>query len=287
MALINHAKKEINAKIVYFGPAGSGKSTALKYVFSRIKPTLRGELKNIPAGGDNLLFFDFSPFDGPLRDGYRVRLHVYTLTGPVTNPATWKMTLKGADGLIIMVDASPAQTAVIQESISQLRDFLSAYGVGLHDTPAVLQLNRFEREQIISGPEQLAASINLADLPCCVSCAASGEGVLESLTALSKLVLDRVDEKDVQKDGRRDEDVREALSEDTDDALDLSSDAVVDEPGYTSPVSIPQAQAGGVPPVSLACSGVSEQDGVISIPLDISCGGTNHRLIVKVSVNPE
>jgi signal recognition particle receptor subunit beta len=287
MALINHAKKEINAKIVYFGPAGSGKSTALQYIFSRIKPALRGELKSIPAGGDNLLFFDFSPFDGPLRDGYRVRLHVYTLTGPVTNPATWKMTLKGADGLIIMVDASPDRISAIHESISQLRDFLSAYGVGLHDTPAVLQLNRFEREQIIAGPEQLAASINLADLPCCVSCAASGEGVLEALTALSKLVLDRVDEKDVQKDGCRDEGVREPLPEDTDDALELSPDALVNEANQLSQVTISQTQAGASPTASLVCPGVSEENGVIRIPLDVSYGGTNHRLIVKVFVNLE
>src|SRR6185369_12107232 len=113
MALVNHAKKEINAKIVFYGPAGSGKSTALNYIYSRIKPSLRGDLKTVPAGADNLFLFDFSPFEAPLPDGYRVRMHVYTLAGNVTNPATWKMTLKGADGVIIMVnpDVEESETA--------------------------------------------------------------------------------------------------------------------------------------------------------------------------------
>ncbi len=283
MALVNHAKKEINAKIVYFGPAGSGKSTALKYIFSRIKPALRGELKNIPAGADNLLFFDFSPFDGPLRDGYRVRLHVYTLTGQVANPATWKMTLKGADGLIIMVDASPARISDVQAGITQLRDFLSAYGVGLHDTPAVLQLNRFERNQDVLGAEQLAASINLSELPLCSSCAATGEGVLESLTTLSRLVLDRVSEKDIRSTGN----AVELPDENAGEALELSPDTIMDEARHLVEVSGSQPMSVELPPVSLACHQVSAEEGVLRIPLVISCGTASHRLVVTVSVNPE
>jgi signal recognition particle receptor subunit beta len=195
MALVNHAKMEINAKIVYFGPPGSGKSTALEYIFSRIKPSLRGEIKNVPAGGDKLLFFDFSPFDRPLNDAYRLRLHVYTLTGPVTNQETWKMTLKGADGIMIMVDASRERFSEVQESIARLRGFLSTYGVRLHDTSAVLQLNRFEREQVVMDVEHLLSGMDLKGLPFCYSCADRGEGLLEALTTLSRFVLERLAEK--------------------------------------------------------------------------------------------
>jgi len=195
MALVNHAKMEINAKIVYFGPPGSGKSTALEYIFSRIKPSLRGKIKNVPVGGDKLLFFDFSPFDRPPNDAYRLRLHVYTLTGPVTNQATWKMTLKGADGIMIMVDASRERFSEVQESIARLRGFLTAYGVRLDDTSALLQLNRFEREQLVMDVEHLVSGVDLKGLPFCYSRADRGEGLLEALTTLSRFVLGRLAEK--------------------------------------------------------------------------------------------
>jgi hypothetical protein len=283
MALVNHAKREINAKIVYFGPAGSGKSTALQYIFSRIKPSLRGELKKVPASGDNLLFFDFSPFDGPLHDGYRVRLHVYTLTGRVTNPATWKMTLKGADGLIIMVDASAERISDVQESISQLRDFLAAYGVGLHDTSAVLQLNALKGEQSLINSEQLASSIDLSGLTCCLSCAATGEGVLEALTTLSRLVLDRVAEKDNRRDGNLEETVEAASG----DLLELPGETSSEDVGNLSGVAAAQIQSETLPPISLACHGACVVGTILRFPLDISCGGSNRRLLVTVSVEPE
>lgn len=278
MALVNHAKKEINAKIVYFGPAGSGKSLALQYIFSRIKPALRGELKKVPAGADNLLCFDFSPFDGPLSDGYRVRLHIYTLTGRVTNPATWRMTLKGADGLIIMLDNSSASISAIQESLFQLRDFLSAYGVSLHDIPAVLQLNRCEGGQYSTDPEMLAASVDLESLPRCLSCAATGTGVLESLTTLSRLVLNRVAENESGRDSSDAGDVKERR-ESPDDmsevALPDSCDAA-----HSAPVEI-------APSISVAVGEEKIEGATLRIPLDISCGGTSRRMIVTVSVAPE
>ncbi|HEX9078618.1 MAG TPA: gliding-motility protein MglA, partial [Desulfuromonadaceae bacterium] len=79
MAIINHAKREINAKIVYFGHEGAGKGTSLQYVYSRIKPSLRGELKVLPTAGSALLFFDFTQFEQPLFNGYRIRFQIYTL----------------------------------------------------------------------------------------------------------------------------------------------------------------------------------------------------------------
>jgi len=282
MALVNHAKKEINAKIVYFGPAGSGKSTALRYIFSRIKPSLRGELKNVPAGADNLLFFDFSPFDGPLRDGYRVRLHVYTLTGRVTNPATWKMTLKGADGLIIMLDDSPGRILDAQESVFQLRDFLSGYGVGLHDTPAVLQINRFEPEQEFIAPDQLASSINLADVPCCLSSAVTGRGVLEALTTLSRLVLNRV----TQKESGRVEDADSAAG-DSKGILDPSDDTSDVMSIVLSAADVCSTPSEKFPPISLAINGAGIEGTTLRIPLDISCGTACRRVIVTVSVEQE
>jgi len=192
MALVNHAKKEINAKIVYFGPAGSGKNTAFTYIYSRIKSSLRGELRSVPVGSDNLVFFDFSPFEAPLPNGYHLRLHVYTLTGTVTNPAAWKMTLKGADGIMIMVNPAPEHEIDTKDSVSQLRDYLSGYGVGLHETPTVLQLNCFAGENKSDTVLQTAEALDLTTIPTYRTNSASGDGLLESLTTLSRHVLERI-----------------------------------------------------------------------------------------------
>lgn len=272
MALVNHAKKEINAKIVYFGPAQSGKSTVLAYVYSRIKPYLRGELKSVPAGADKLMFFDFSPFEAALPNGYRLRLHIYTLTGTVTNPATWKMTLKGADGIMIMIDPTVAQAAERNASVAQLRDFLSAYGVGLHDTPAVLQLNSSAREILPGEAAEIAASLDLASISTCRTDAASGEGVLEALTTLSRQILDRI-----------------SLS-------DEPSEPVMASPDRSLKIDTPQSyehtvnSRQNIPPsdrslkVALLTDEVIAEGGTIRIPLTIGEGSTLHRLVVTVNV---
>lgn len=281
MALVNHAKKEINAKVVYYGPAGSGKRTALNYIYSRIKPSLRGELKHVPAGADNLLFFDFSPFETPLPNGYRVRLHVYTLTGNVTNPATWKMTLKGADGIIIMVDPAAEQAAETRESVSQLRDFLSAYGVGLHETPAVLQLNSFLQEPPQTETAVIAAALDLSMLPACRSNAACGDGLLEALTTLSSQVLERVKAKE-----QRDEQISntdkpvhdaDAISPDTRPAPDTTIQ-------IDSQIVRKQQGTGDSPLVTLLSGEINVEGTTLRIPLEIQCGNTQRRLLVTVSV---
>lgn len=276
MALVNHAKKEINAKIVYFGPAGSGKRSALTYIYSRIKPSLRGELKSVPAGADKLLFFDFSPFETPLPNGYRVRLHVYTLSGIVTNPATWKMTLKGADGILFMTNPAPEHTAEIRESASQLRDFLSAYGVGLHETPAVLQFNSILRENRPDEDAAIAAGLDLSMLPTCRSNSSSGEGLLEALTMLSRQVLDRITVSSAQ------------FEADIAPPCPPSEIETAEPPGHgISSESDDITYAGESPQIALLSREVVSEGGSIRIPLDITQGDTRRRLFVTVNVGLE
>lgn len=284
MALVNHAKKEINAKIVYYGPAGSGKRTALTYIYSRIKPSLRGELKSVPAGADNLLLFDFSPFDTALTNGYRVRLHIYTLTGTVTNPATWKMTLKGADGIVIMVDAASGLSAETRESVSQLQDFLSAYGVGLHETPAILQLNSFTHLNHAAEESGIAAALDLSTLKTCHTNAAGGEGLLEALAALSSQVLELVKARGQQDDQTNSTDMP---------VLDIAESATATR-STSGPATqmdaeyIPAAQLSFERPlVTLLTEDLSVEGTTLRIPLEIQCGNTQRRVIVTVSVAPE
>lgn len=285
MALVNHAKKEINAKIVYYGAPGCGKSTALTYIYSRIKPSLRGELKNVPAGSDNLLFFDFSPFEAPLPNGYRFRLHVYTLTGTVTNPATWKMTLKGADGIVIMVNPAAEHTAESRENVAQLRDLLSAYGVDLHETPAVLQLNSFTPDTAPVDALQLAETLDLAALTPCRANAARGEGLLEALTLLSRQILDRVNPDEQAQEPRGcTEDLSEpAAPPDTPDVAIIEEDSKVLFDSEATPPSVHD-----VPPrITLLSSDLQVEGTNIRIPLEVQCGGTTNRFVVTVSIAPE
>lgn len=279
MALVNHAKKEINAKIIYFGPVGCGKSAALNYIYSRIKPELRGELKSVPAGGDNLLFFDFSPLDAPLQDGYRVRLHIYTLTGAVTNPATWKMTLKGADGIVIMIDSSPDRLLMAQESVSQLRDYLSSYGVGLHDTPAILQVNESSNSTCVIDYSELAFKLDLPGIVVCRSCADSGKGVLDAVTSLFKQVMERV-----------------ATVENRNDSIPGPATVAVSEglefSDYSGPADGTDLTAEKSEPVDMVRISIPAPDAtvegtVVRIPLEISLGGSRRRLTISVSVDQE
>lgn len=278
MALVNHAKKEINAKIVYYGAPGCGKSTALTYIYSRIKPSLRGELKNVPAGSDNLLLFDFSPFEAPLPNGYRFRLHVYTLSGRVSNPATWKMTLKGADGIVIMVNPAAGHVAETRENVAQLRDFLSAYGVDLHETPAVLQLNNFA-DSVPADAQQLAETLDLAALTSCHANAVRGEGLLEALTLLSRQILDRVNPGE-QVQEQEPHNVSEPVAA-PDAVISTDSAALFDSEAAPAPAFDDK------PRVTLLSSDLQVEGTNIRIPLEVQCGETTNRFVVTVSIAPE
>lgn len=276
MALINHAKKEINAKIVYFGSAKSGKSTALTYIYSRIKPSLRGDLKSVPASDDNLLFFDFSPFEAPLPNGYRFRLHVYTLTGIVNNPATWRMTLKGADGIMIMADPANERIAETRESVAQLRDFLAAYGVGLHETPTLLQLNDTSESSRSVETAKVVEHLELADLPYCRSNSATSEGLLEALRMLSSQVLDRVST--CKQHEEKTETAEKNGSDEPDHLINSSAEIQADQEIK------PNNDIADKPQVTILSNELSVNETTLKIPMNIQYGENKSRLVVTVAI---
>jgi hypothetical protein len=296
MALFNHAKREINAKIVYFGCEGAGKRGSLQYIFDRIKPALRGELKTPASSGDPLFFFDFSPFEKPVFGNYSIRFHVYTLPGKVANPAAWKMTLKGADGVVIVADATPELLPAARQSISDLRGFLSAYGVGLQDIPGVLQLTMTGSTRHRAAAD-LAAELDLPHLEARFSDAVSGEGVLEIFSLLSRQIMTRVGQDDalrvaqsntvpVHDEGSDDGEVSAALA-----VLDRETVRPVYEVSADDATAseLPVAASGeyGNLRIEITAEGASCREGVVRVPLEMTLAGSTRRLVLSIAIDQE
>ena len=191
MASIDHEKKEINAKIVYYGPEGAGKAASLRYIYDKISPRMRSELKSVPVIDSSLLSFDFTPFERPKFADYRLRLTLYTLLGGVRNPASWKMILKGADGLVIVLNAAPSALKMAKQSLGQLRKILGDYGVGLNDIPMALQLNGADQSDQ-GFMKTMVDGLEMRGFPVFLSSLAGGEGLLKTLMAVSRLVMTRI-----------------------------------------------------------------------------------------------
>lgn len=285
MAIVNHAKREINAKIVYYGPPGAGKSTALRYVYDRIRPALRGEFKVLPSNGSSLLFFDFSPFDQPVVGGYRLRLHVYTLQGNVAHAAAWKMTLKGADGLVIVGNGNAGDTSELEECVTLLRGFLGCYGIGLDTLPVVLQLNRADQSGPLDSAE-VARGVGLPVEGACQTTATRGEGVLEALTTISRSILERIRE-------RSDLSPENGGESEAPEPPETATARNEPETSLTEPAGI--EADGGAPPVvetgpvrvSVCQESISTQANLVKIPLDLTWEGGCRRLVVTVAVEAE
>jgi len=292
MALINHAKREINAKIVYYGREGAGKRSSLQYIYDRIKPTLRGELRSPSASGDSLFFFDFCPFENTVFGDYRIRFHVYTLPGKVSNPAAWKMTLKGADGLVIVADASAELAAAERENIQVLRGFLAAYGVGLHDIPCVLQLNKGNSPHNTSVTG-MSAALELPDIPVCLSQPARGEGVLESLSLLSREIMARIGRDDALR--ASDNELKHVEMDDAEVSAVLPSrEEDVYESAHASVPGIEEKSMGTAGSseddgkqfqVVMAGEGASFSGGIVRVPLEFTHAGSTCRLVLSIAID--
>lgn len=188
MALVNQAKREINAKIVFFGPGQAGKGTGLRHVFNKLKPDFRGALKVMSVQGARMLFFDFTPPGDGNVDGFRVRFHLYTVSGPLVDPAAWKMVLKGADGVVFVADSAPQRLEENKTAMGQLVEYLKGYDQSLGTIPAVLQFNKCDLPDALAVAE-LERQLNPSRLVSFKTSSHTGEGVLQGLMALVKTVL--------------------------------------------------------------------------------------------------
>lgn len=191
MALINRAKKEINTKIVYFGPAVSGKTATLERIYKTLPLDCRGNLKSMAVRSDRMLFFDFLPLGSGAMEGYTVRLHLYTAPGTVMDEATWKIVLKGADGVVFVADSAAGRQEANRAALEQLRGLLRDGGGNLDDMAVAIQCNKCD----VAGaalPEVVADSMGAAGFEAVAASALTGEGVMPILSALTRQVLETI-----------------------------------------------------------------------------------------------
>lgn len=188
MSFINYMAREINCKIVYYGPGLCGKTTNLQHIYERTNPDAKGKMISLATETERTLFFDFLPLSlGEIR-GFKTRFHLYTVPGQVFYDASRKLILKGVDGVIFVADSQFERLEANQESLDNLRENLAEQGYDLSKVPFVIQYNKRDLPNVVDLDE-LRATLNPTGVPDFEANARSGEGVFETLKAVSKLVL--------------------------------------------------------------------------------------------------
>lgn len=188
MTFINYASREINCKIVYYGPGLCGKTTNLQHIFESTAPQARGKLISLATETDRTLFFDFMPLELGTVRGFKTRFHLYTVPGQVFYDASRKLILKGVDGVVFVADSQEERMDANVESLYNLEENLQSQGYDLMKLPYVLQLNKRDLPNIIPV-EELAAELRRKEEPVVEAVAASGAGVFDTLKAVAKQVL--------------------------------------------------------------------------------------------------
>ena len=188
MIFINYASREINCKIVYYGPGLCGKTTNLQYIFDSTAPQARGKLISLATETDRTLFFDFMPLELGTVRGFKTRFHLYTVPGQVFYDASRKLILKGVDGVVFVADSQEERMDANIESLYNLEENLQSQGYDLMKIPYVLQLNKRDLNNIVPA-EDLAAELQRKGEPVVEAVASTGQGVFDTLKAVAKQVL--------------------------------------------------------------------------------------------------
>jgi len=188
MSMINYASREINCKLVYYGPGLGGKTTNLEYVYSKVSPDTRGKLISLATEQERTLFFDFLPVDlGTIR-GFKTRFHLYTVPGQVYYNASRRLILKGVDGVVFVADSQAERMDANIAAMQNLYENLYDYGYDPLNIPIVLQWNKRDLPTAVPVHE-LDENLNPDAVLAVEAVAVTGEGVFETLKAVSKAVI--------------------------------------------------------------------------------------------------
>ena len=193
MSIINYASREIQFKIVYYGPALCGKTTNLGYIHKRINPENRGDLVSLATAADRTLFFDFLPLNAVVIKGFVTKFQLYTVPGQVYYAATRKLVLQGVDGVVFVADSQSRQLAENIESLQDLHANLAEEGLDPRTLPLVMQYNKRDLPAAeVSTIEDLDETLNFRGVPHFAANAINGGGVFETLRSIASMVLSRL-----------------------------------------------------------------------------------------------
>ncbi len=188
MSFVNYHSKEINCKIVYYGPGLGGKTTNIQHVYQKTSGDSKGKIISLNNENERTLFFDFLPLDlGEIR-GFKTRFHLYTVPGQVFYEASRKLILRGVDGVVFVADSQVERLDANLESLKSLESNLLEQGYDMSQIPIIMQWNKRDLPNVMSA-EDLSEKLNKWNLQEFEAIATQGNGVFESLKHISKLVL--------------------------------------------------------------------------------------------------
>ena len=199
MVVVSYSGREINAKIVYYGPGLCGKTTNLEKIYDSVPETHRGRMVSMKTQTDRTLFFDLLPLDLGELQGMKTRFLLYTVPGQVYYNATRKLVLKGVDAVVFVADSAPDKMAENRESLSNLETNLKAYGLDLKTIPWVLQYNKRDLPDALPV-EEMDKELNRYNVPTFEAQAVNGGGVFETLRGISKLLLAKISKDVTERD---------------------------------------------------------------------------------------
>ncbi len=188
MSLINYSSREINCKIVYYGPGLGGKTTNIQYIYDKLSPDTKGKLVSLATEMDRTLFFDFLPLELGEVKGYKTRFHLYTVPGQVYYNASRKLILRGVDGVVFVADSQEARFDANVESLFNLHENLKEYTLDLETIPFVMQWNKRDMPDALPVSE-LEEELNPEKYDSFEAVAIKGTGVFDTLKCVAKNVL--------------------------------------------------------------------------------------------------
>ena len=188
MSFLNYSTREINFKVVYYGPGLSGKTTNIKTIYEKVKTDNKGKLVSLATETERTLFFDFFPLDLGTIKGYKVKFHLYTVPGQIYYSSSRKLIMKGVDGIVFVADSQRERFEANIESLQDMMDNLKEYNIDFEALPYVLQLNKRDLPNITPANE-LIKTLRKKNEPVVEAMALKGDGVVDTLKGISKLIM--------------------------------------------------------------------------------------------------